>query len=395
VKRVAILGSTGSIGRNALRVLDELRDEYQVVALAARQNADLLASQCRETRPERAALCDEAATQRLRASMPDLPVYAGIEGLLRLLRESQPDVVVSAIAGAAGLLPTFEAVRIAKRVAVANKEPLVMAGHLLMALARDHGTEILPVDSEHSALFQCLEGRQEGEIRRLVITGSGGPFRTWDSARLAEVTPDQALAHPTWSMGSKISVDSATLMNKGLEVLEASRLFGLSGERIQVVIHPESKIHGLVEFSDGSWICHMGPTDMRIPIQYALTYPQRGTCPVEPLDLSSLGVLRLEEPRMEDFPCLAHAYEALKLGGTCPTALNAANEEAVWAFLEGRISFLDISTTVREVMDGWTWEPEDDLERILEADREARRRATRSWIHCHGYTCVSKRKDLD
>jgi len=378
LKRVAVLGSTGSIGKNALRVLQGLTDQYEVKALAARRRSESLLEQCLNVNPDCAALYDEEAARRLRDDLKGkIPVFSGPEGVVKCLQETQPDVVISAISGGAGLLPTFEAVRTAKRVAIANKEPLVMAGHLLMEEARSRAAEIIPVDSEHSALFQCLEGREVGEVKRLVITGSGGPFRTWTPEQLSRVTPEEALSHPTWNMGKKITIDSATLMNKGLEVLEASRLFEMSSDQIQVVIHPESKIHGCVEFSDGSWICHLGPTDMSIPIQYALTYPGRGRCPVEHLDLSMLGALHLEEPRLKDFPCLAYAYEALAADGTMPVALNSANEEAVWAFLQGRIQFLDIPRTVRTVMDQWKNEKADQLEVVLEADRKARSSAQR------------------
>jgi 1-deoxy-D-xylulose-5-phosphate reductoisomerase len=373
-RRVAILGSTGSVGQQALDLIGHLPERFEVVSLAAGSNADLLAQQIRRHRPRLAAVADPSRRGPLQDAgrAVGCEIACGEEGMLAVAGHPDADVVLAAIVGAAGLRPTWHALRRGKRVALANKESLVMAGGLMRDAVEVHGGSLVPVDSEHSALHQCLRGERIEEVQRLILTASGGPFRTTPLARLGEVTPEEALRHPVWDMGRKISIDSATLMNKGLEVIEAHWLFGIPGERIDVVLHPQSAVHSMVEMADGSVICQIGVPDMRAPIQYALGHPDRFPGPVAPFDFSqarSFDFLPVEHDR---FPSLDLAYAALSAGGIAPAVLNAANEVAVHAFLDGRIGFLGIARLVREVLERHRPAPAASLEDVLEGDRSAR-----------------------
>jgi 1-deoxy-D-xylulose-5-phosphate reductoisomerase len=375
LKRLAVLGSTGSIGRQTLEVLSERPEEFRVVALTARGRVDRLLEQVEHFRPELAVVGDEAAAETLAARLPKgTRVAFGRDGLIDAARHPEVDLVVNGLVGAAGVEPTYAAVDAGKHVALANKEALVVGGAFIMERARATGATILPVDSEHNALHQCLRGEDPAEIGALWLTASGGPFRTWTREALAEATPEQALRHPTWSMGPKITIDSATLMNKGLEVVEARWLFGVDAERIRVVIHPKSVVHSLVEMVDGSWKAQLGVTDMRHPIRYALNWPARLPCPTR-FDLLAAGPLAFEAPDPERFPCLPLAYEALRRGGAAPAVLNAANEVAVAAFLAGRARFLDIPAAIRHALDRDAQAPASTLADLLAADRRAREAA--------------------
>lgn len=343
---VVILGSTGSIGVNTLKVIDRHSDRFRVVGLAANRNFELLSRQVKRYRPVASALFDGTVSKGRTSQLPSF--WSGMEGLCRLAALPGADIVVTAIPGTVGILPTYEAIKQKKRIALANKETLVAAGEFMMREAARRGASILPVDSEHSAIFQCLQGSPLKAVKRLIITGSGGPFRTRRS--LANVTVNEALKHPTWRMGRKVTVDSSTLMNKGLEVIEAHHLFGVPLDRIEVVIHPQSIVHSLVEFVDGSVLAQLGVTDMRLPIQYALSYPDRWPSALSTLDLSAIKHLSFEPPATSRFPCLELAFEAAKTGGTMPAVLNAANEEAVSAFLSGGLSYLGIPKMVERVM---------------------------------------------
>ncbi len=375
---VAILGSTGSIGTNTLRVIESMgSDHFQVVALGAGNNVSLLAEQIAKHLPELVSVENEQAAHDLRAELferdVDLPrIIVGEAGLVEVATHSQADCVVSATVGAVGFVPTLRAIEAGKRVALANKETLVMAGELMTSAARASGAELLPVDSEHNALHQCLRGEKRSEVRRIVLTASGGPFRTKTSTQMRESTVSEALRHPTWNMGAKITIDSATLMNKGLEVIEAHWLFGFDADQIGIVVHPESVVHSMIEMVDGSVIAQMGVTDMRHAIQYALTYPRRHSCELPPLDLTSLSALHFEPPDLDRFPCIALAYRALREGGTLPAAMNAANEEAVQAFIDERICLTDIPRVIEAVMDEHQIQPVSDLATVLEADASAR-----------------------
>jgi 1-deoxy-D-xylulose-5-phosphate reductoisomerase len=377
-KGVAILGSTGSIGCNTLRVIESLGGErFRVVALGAGQNVEVLADQIARHLPELVSVDSETAAQDLRARLferdVDLPrIIVGELGLIEVATHPQADCVVSATVGAVGFVPTLRALEAGKRVALANKETLVMAGELMTQAARASGAELLPVDSEHNALHQCLRGEKQSEVRRIILTASGGPFRTKTKTQMRESTVSEALRHPTWSMGAKITIDSATLMNKGLEVIEAHWLFGFTADQIDIVVHPESIVHSMIELVDGSVIAQMGVTDMRHAIQYALTFPDRHGCELPPLDLTSLSALHFEPPDPDRFPCLALAYRALRAGGTLPAAMNAANEEAVQAFIDERITLTDIPLVIEAVMDGHQTQPATKLTTILEADGSAR-----------------------
>lgn len=375
MKKIALLGSTGSIGQNALEAIALYPDAFQVVALAARSSRDLLFRQAERFRPELIALEDEAGAGLLAAELGEIRVVGGQEGVLEVASYDSAELVLSAITGGAGLMPTYAAVAAGKDLALANKEALVMAGELLMPLAQENQTKILPVDSEHSALHQCLEGHSTSEVRRLWLTASGGPFRQYTRQQLERVTPDEALAHPTWDMGAKITVDSATLMNKGLEVIEAHHLFAMEADQISVVIHPQSIIHSLVEFVDGNLLAQLSATDMKLPILYALTYPERWENPSGALDPRELGSLHLQAPDLDRFPCLSLAYQALNEGGTTPVVLNAANEVAVEAFLEQEIGFLEIPRVIAKTMEKHSSQPVENLEQLLELDRWAREAA--------------------
>jgi 1-deoxy-D-xylulose-5-phosphate reductoisomerase len=375
---VALLGSTGSIGRNALRVIESLGSaQFRVIALGAGHNVETLADQIATHLPELVSVDSEEAAHDLRARLfardIDLPrIIVGEAGLIEVATHAQADCVVSATVGAVGFVPTLRALEAGKRVALANKETLVMAGELMTRAARDSGAELLPVDSEHNALHQCLRGEKRSEVRRIILTASGGPFRTSSKQEMESSTVSQALQHPTWNMGAKITIDSATLMNKGLEVIEAHWLFGFAWDEIAIVVHPESVVHSMIELVDGSVIAQMGITDMRHAIQYALTYPERHSCELPPLDLTALSALHFEPPDIDRFPCIALAYRALREGGTLPAAMNAANEEAVRAFIEERIYLTDIPAVIEVVMNGHANQPATELDTILAADRTAR-----------------------
>ena len=377
-KGIAILGSTGSIGCNTLRVIESLGgNRFRVVALAAGLNVEKLADQIAVHLPEVVSVETEAAAHELRARLfernVDLPrIVIGEAGLVEVATHPQADFVVSATVGAVGFVPTLRALEAGKRVALANKETLVMAGELMTRAARKSGAELLPVDSEHNALHQCLRGEKRSEVRRIVLTASGGPFRTKNKAEIKEATVAEAMRHPTWSMGAKITIDSATLMNKGLEVIEAHWLFGFGPDEIGILVHPESVVHSMIEMVDGSVIAQMGITDMRHAIQYALTYPERHASELPPLDLAALSALHFEAPDLDRFPCISLAYRALNEGGTLPAAMNAANEEAVGAFIEERIGLTEIPYVIQAVMNCHSNQPAMDIETILEADRYAR-----------------------
>ncbi|HUR98230.1 MAG TPA: 1-deoxy-D-xylulose-5-phosphate reductoisomerase [Pyrinomonadaceae bacterium] len=381
MKGISILGSTGSIGCNTLKVIQHLGD-FRVVALGAGRNMPRLAEQIQQFKPELVSVDDESCADLLRAELRrnnvNLPkVEIGSKGLEAVATHEQAGTVVSAAVGAVGFIPTLRAIENGKRIALANKETLVMAGELMTKAAERSGAEILPVDSEHNAIHQCLRGEKKREVKRLVLTASGGPFREWSKSEIANATREEALNHPNWKMGEKITIDSATLMNKGLEVIEARWLFGFDAEQISVVVHPQSVVHSMVEMVDGSFIAQLGVTDMRHAIQYALTFPDRRENCMTPLDFARLSELTFEEPDGERFPCLGLAYEALKRGGTAPAALNAANEVAVAAFLNGKIGLPDIARINRSVIDGHESQAATGLDPILEADRSARSAAER------------------
>jgi 1-deoxy-D-xylulose-5-phosphate reductoisomerase len=379
LKKLAIIGSTGSIGRQTLEVAEHLREKIVIYGLAAHSSLELLAEQVKKYRPPVVVLAESANRQAFVSLLDDSwqgRLLTGPEGLEELATDPEVEMVVSAAVGAAGIRPTLAAVKAGKAVALANKETLVAAGELIMAEVAKGKTPFLPVDSEHSAVFQCLLGEDRSSVKNIYLTASGGPFRETGLSGLAKATPEEALAHPTWKMGKKITIDSATLMNKGLEVIEAHWLFALDYDRIQVVIHPQSIVHAVVEMVDGFFTAQLGPADMRLPIQFALTCPERRENPFARLDLPTLGRLDFSPPDLERFPCLALAYAAGRKGGTMPAVMNAANEEAVSAFLEGRIGFCAIPALVEKVMENH--EKEDflsspDLEAILHADNQARR----------------------
>lgn len=372
--QLTILGSTGSIGKSALEVLRNDPGRYEVVGLAAGSNVDLLAEQIDEFHPRHVAVYDESAAAELAKARPGADILVGPEGVEELA--GMPlDVVLCGMVGAVGLKAVLRAIRAGNRIALANKEPLVMAGKLIIDEARRCQVPVIPVDSEHSAVFQCLQGHRIEDVYRLHLTASGGPFygRPWDSLR--DVTPEEATKHPTWDMGAKISVDSATLMNKGLEVIEAMWLFGLGIDKISVIIHPQSIVHSLVEFFDGSILAHLGVTDMKLPIQFALTWPERVKSPLARLDLTHMEDITFAAPDFSQFPCLGYALEAARQGGTAPAMLNAANEVAVEAFCRRRVPFPHIAEVVRDVMETATTTDDYDLDTILDADAEARRLA--------------------
>src|SRR5688500_15218518 len=377
-KGISILGSTGSIGCNTLRVIESLGgDGFRVVALGAGHNVQTLADQIAAHLPELVSVETDDAAHDLRAQLferdIDLPrIIVGEPGLIEVATHPQADCIVSATVGAVGFVPTLRALEAGKRVALANKETLVMAGELMTRAALASGAELLPVDSEHNALHQCLRGEKRSEVRRIILTASGGPFRTKTKLQMQEATVSEALCHPTWSMGAKITIDSATLMNKGLEVIEAHWLFGFSADQIGIVVHPESVVHSMIELVDGSVIAQLGVTDMRHAIQYALTYPERHGCGLPPLDLTELSALHFEPPDLDRFPCISLAYRALRAGGTLPAVMNAANEEAVQAFIDGRISLTDIPIIIEAVMDGHLPQPATDLSAVIAAAEQAR-----------------------
>jgi 1-deoxy-D-xylulose-5-phosphate reductoisomerase len=375
--RVAILGSTGSIGTSALAVVDAHPDRVSVVGLAAGSSADALAAQVARYRPRVAALVDGGADALRRAGVDERRTHlsAGLDGLVEVATHPDADLVLCASSGTAALEAVLAAIEAGKTIALANKEVLVMAGGLVTEAARRRRVAVLPVDSEHNAIHQCLHGRDPQEITRLILTASGGPFRTWTTGALAAARPEDALKHPTWQMGRKITIDSATLMNKGLEVIEAYWLFGVAVSQIDVIVHPQSIVHSMVELRDGSTIAQLGVTDMRLPIQYAFSYPDRWAAALPRLDLAAAAALEFLQPDPARFPCLRLAYEALEAGGSMPVVLNAANEIAVEAFLEGRIGFTGIPTLIERTMAAHTTAPVRTLAEVREVDARARSHA--------------------
>lgn len=377
MKKLALLGSTGSIGTSTLDIVRSFPDKYQVVSLAAGRNVELLLQQIAEFQPQHVAVIreEDAEFVRARVTSCDVQVHSGVTGMIQCAALEAADMVVAAIVGAAGLMPTMAAVKAGKDVALANKETLVMAGQQIMEEVERRNVRLIPVDSEHSAIFQSLQGHRCEDVQRLILTASGGPFRDWDGDRFASITPADALAHPNWDMGRKISIDSATMMNKGLEVIEARWLFGLSADRITVHIHPESIVHSLVEYQDGALLAQLGIPDMRTPIAYALSWPERLPLKQPALDLCSQGSLTFSQPDLKKFPCLRLAYAAIETGGTLPAVMNAANEIAVDAFLNGTIGFLGIAELIEKVMARHSVEQACTIDRILQADLWGRNEA--------------------
>jgi 1-deoxy-D-xylulose-5-phosphate reductoisomerase len=382
MKTIVILGSTGSIGTNTLDIVDRFPQDFRVIGLTAGSNDDKLEEQIRRVRPAFVALANEAAAARLRQRCADLSlqILSGNEGVAQVAQTPEAELVVSAIVGGAGLVPTLAAIRAGKQIALANKEPMVMAGALMQAEATKHHVRIFPVDSEHSAIFQSLEGHRREDVKRVILTASGGPLWNFTREQLQDVSPERALQHPNWKMGSKITIDSATLMNKGLEVVEARWLFDIPDAQIEVLVHRESIIHSLVEYRDRSVIAQLGLPDMRTPISYALRYPERMPLELPSLDLTEIGKLTFFKPDHDRFPCLRLAYDALQVGGTMPATMNAANEVAVEAFLQSGIRFLDIPDIIRSTMEAHTPRQIDGLDDALEADRWAREKAE-SLVH--------------
>lgn len=378
MKQVAILGSTGSIGCNTLRVIEAFKTEFGVAALGAGSQVELLAEQVEQFRPRVVSVSDDASADKLRyelknRNVTDLPkIFTGVDGLCEVAAVEGAEIVIGAVVGALGLVPTYRALELGRRVALANKETLVVAGELMTNAAERFGAELLPVDSEHNALHQCIRGETRRELKRLILTASGGPFRNASKQEIEQATPAQALNHPTWRMGAKITIDSATLMNKGLEVIEAHWLFHCSADEIDIIVHPQSVVHSMIELIDGSIIAQLGVTDMRHAIQYALTYPERRNSLLPQLDLASLSKLEFFPPDPEKFPCLKLAYRALRAGGTMPAVLNAANEVAVAAFLDEKIKFGDIPRLIQSACDAHELHPAADLETVLNADKWAR-----------------------
>jgi len=377
-KRVVVLGATGSIGTSAIKVARDIPERMEIVGLAAKRNAKQLAQQANEMRPEAVCLVDETQLEELRRELAYKPlVFSGSDGLCEIARLENAEMVLVAIVGTGGLRPALAAIEAGKDLAVASKEILVMAGEIVMREAREKKVQVLPVDSEHNAIFQCLDGRTS-EVRRIILTASGGPFRGTPAAEFHNITREEALKHPTWNMGPKITIDSATLFNKGLEMIEARWLFEIEMPRVEVVVHPQSIVHSMVEFSDGSVLAQMSHSDMCFPIQYAVTWPDRVPNSLPPLDFGKLAKLEFFTPRYEDFPALNLARRAGEIGGTLPAVLNAANEVAVSAFLEGKTSFPQIWKTVGAVMETHSVVAHPDLDAILAADRWARAEAASS-----------------
>ncbi|MFQ5738960.1 MAG: 1-deoxy-D-xylulose-5-phosphate reductoisomerase [Acidobacteriota bacterium] len=378
MKKLSILGSTGSIGESALSLVDLYPDRFEVAGLAAGRKVDRLYQQACKYRPSVVALHDRGAADRLREQLPRTRVLGGPEGVIEVAVHPDADMVVAGITGAAGLLPTYHSILEHKQVALANKEALVMAGELIMPALQHNGGHLLPVDSEHSALHQCLRGDKRRDVRRLILTASGGPFLRKSKSQLGSVTVQEALQHPTWQMGPKITVDSATLMNKGLEIIEAHHLFGMASRQLSIVIHPQSVVHSMVEFIDGNVLAQLSITDMRAALLYALSYPQRWASNLPSLDLFSIPSLEFSPPDLDKFPCVRLASESLESGKTYPAVLNAANEVAVEFFLEGQIGFTTIPEVVEEVLNRHRSVPITDIDTVLEADREARGAARRA-----------------
>lgn len=378
MKNIAILGSTGSIGVNALKVIQGNPEEYKVIALAAGRNVELLMKQIEEFRPRAVAVLEEKLVSQLKdrfAKKGRPEVFFGTDGFKFLVSMDQVDTVISAMTGAAGLLPTYEAIKAGKHIALANKETMVMAGPLIIAEAEKKGVTVLPIDSEHSAILQSLMGHPREDLRRMILTASGGPFKDFSLEEMSKVTPAQALKHPNWNMGPKISIDSATLMNKGLEAIEAKWFFDLKIDQISILIHPQSVVHSMVEYKDGSIIAQLGIPDMIIPISYALSYPHHLKNSLPSLELETIGMLSFEKPDLNKFKCLRLALKAAEMGGSTPAVLNGANEIAVESFLEGRIGFLDIPELIEKTIETHKLYPVDSIEAVMEADRWARETA--------------------
>lgn len=373
MKDVVLLGSTGSIGNNCLTVVREFATRFRIAGLATWSNIDALAEQVEEFKPDVVSIGDSRAAERFRRQYQasGLKILSGQEGLIELARLERAQLVVNALVGAAGLAPTVEAVNAGKDLALANKESMVLAGEIVMNLARERGSNLLPVDSEHSGIHQCLAGRSEG-VRRIVLTASGGPFLGRSAEELRHVTPEDVMRHPIWNMGKRICVDSANLLNKGLEVIEARWLFGVELSSIGVLVHPQCVIHGFVEFEDGTTLAQMSKPDMKIPLLYAMSYPETIAAPFESCNVADLGPLTFAEPVLSEFPCLKLAYVAARAGGTVPATLNAADEVAVEAFLRGQIGFTDIARILESTLERLVWKPAVSIEDVLEADAEAR-----------------------
>ena len=380
-RTIAILGSTGSIGTQTLQVIEEHPDKFEVYAITANTRVNELIQQARKFMPEAVVIADESKYQQLKEALADLPikVYGGYESICQIVESKPIDIVVTAMVGFSGLRPTINAIKAGKAIALANKETMVVAGEMINALAIEHRTPILPVDSEHSAIFQCLAGEMQNKVEKLILTASGGPFRTFTKEQLEHVTRQQALKHPNWSMGAKITIDSASMMNKGFEVMEAKWLFGVGAEDIEVVVHPQSVIHSMVQFADGAIKAQLGTPDMRLPIMYALTYPTRLTSSFERIDWNTLKELTFEKPNLELFPNLRHAYTALAEGGNIPCVVNAANEICVAAFLEERIKFTDMPKLIERAMEKATYILKPTLDDYLETDKEIRA-MVKEWI---------------
>jgi len=377
MKKIAILGSTGSIGQQTLEVVEELTGQFKVVALTANSSVEILAKQINKFKPKYAVLMNDSLLNELKykLSYTKTQILTGLEGLIKVATLDEVDLLVNAVVGAIGVKPTLAAIRAGKDIALANKETLVTAGAIVMKEVQENNVKILPIDSEHNAIFQALQGEDRTGVKKIILTASGGPFRTISADKLAEVTVEEALNHPNWDMGGKITIDSATLMNKGLEVIEAKWLFDLDYDQIDVVVHPQSIIHSLVEYKDHSILAELGLPDMKVPIQYALTYPRRNSNNLESLNLAKVGELNFEEPRKDLFPCLNYAYEAGRRGGTMPAVLNAANEIAVSKFLDGKIKFMDIPKLIKRVMSAHEVVDNPTLDQIIEADTWARTEA--------------------
>jgi len=378
IKKIAILGSTGSIGVNALKVIAANPEKYEVIALAAGKNIELLLKQIEEFHPMAVSVLEETLAAELKDRLKGIrspEIFFGTEGFVQTATLDEVNTVISAIAGSAGLLPTYEAIKAGKQVDLANKETMVMAGPLVMAKAAELGVSVLPIDSEHSAIFQSLHGHPREDLRRVLLTASGGPLKDLSIEQMSKVNAAQALKHPNWNMGPKISIDSATMMNKGLEVIEAKWLFGLRMDQIGILIHPQSIIHSMVEYRDGSVIAQLGIPDMFIPISYALSFPHHVENTLPPLELERIGTLNFESPDLKRFKCLDLALRAAEIGGSMPTVLNGANEIAVDSFLEGKIGFLDIPRLIEKTMEAHQAYPVNDIERVMEADSWARDRA--------------------
>lgn len=377
-KQIAILGSTGSIGTQALNVIETNSDEYQVYALTANNSVDMLIEQAKKFKPDTVAIANHSLYTKLKNALSDLPikVYAGMEAICQIVEQDPIDIVLTSMVGFAGLQPTINAIKAGKTIALANKETLVVAGELISKLSNQYKSPILPVDSEHSAIFQCLAGENFNSVEKIILTASGGPFRTYSKQKLKDVTKEQALRHPNWNMGAKITIDSATMMNKGLEVIEAKWLFGLSYDKIEVLVHPQSVIHSMVQFTDGVIKAQLGVPDMRLPIQYAFSYPKRLKSDFPRIDFSKMDRLTFECPDVNKFRNLKLAYDALSKRGNMPCVLNAANEVCVASFLEGKIDFIGMSDVIERTMSEVSYNSQPTLEDYVEIDAESRRVAS-------------------